>query len=97
METFRRGIRLCLHIQQFDFAGDIPPVAAESAIGADHTVAGHDAHHRIGTHSLSHRPGRLGPVNPFRNVPVGGYHAVGNREQIAPHFKLERCAIQVQA
>ena len=34
METFRLDTGLCLHIQQFDFAGDIPPVAAESAIGA---------------------------------------------------------------
>ena len=96
METFRLGAGLCLHIQQFDFTGDIPPVATKSAIGADHAVAGHDAHHRIGAHSLSHRPGRLGPVNSFRDVLVGGHHAVGNREQIAPHLKLERRTIQVQ-
>ena len=97
METFRLGVGLCLHIQQFDFTGDIPPVAAERAIGADHAMAGHDTHHRIGAHRLSHRSGRFGPVNPFRNVPVGGHHAVGNREQIPPHLKLERRAVQVQA
>ena len=96
METFRLGAGLCLHIQQFDFAGDIPPVAAESAVGADHAVAGHDAHHRVGTDRLSHRSGRLGSVNPFRDVPVGGHHAVGYREQIPPHLKLKRRAIKVQ-
>ena len=91
------GAFLDFLVEQLDLAGDIPAIAAEGPIGADDAMAGHQAHHRVGTDGLSYRTGRLGSPDPVGDILVGSHHADGNVQQVTPHLDLEGGAIQVEA
>ena len=96
MMALTLGSTLSFTIEEFYLPGDIPAIAAEGAVGADHPMAGHQAHHRVGADSLSHRTGRLRAVNSLGDILVSSNHADGDCQQITPHRKLERGAVEMK-
>src|SRR5579863_2713363 len=82
--------------QQFALYIEPSAVTAETTIGCNHAMAGHNDGYRVAIASHTHRTKCVRLLHCAGNVSVAARLSIGDREQSAPAGKLEIGAAQIE-
>src|SRR5437868_1216275 len=89
------ALGLSLAPEQRFLARHSPTVAAERAVAADHTMAGHDQREAVRGAGARDRAHRAGTADGLGDVRIAARLAARDAHQLLPHAPLERARAHV--